>query len=662
MSSITNLVTIDANDAITWNAELGQLEVGTEKDSKQVLLLTSRPYFSVKDISLSPCGNLLFLSGSTGVTIVDIPTKYGSRYKNQKDNQIYCKTRNLNERLFSCEKRLRILHVLWHPKSSEKSQTLVILTNDSRLRFYDAIKCEEVQTVNLRLPVPTNDDSEDENELCNAISVLNLGENAICFDFGPAMLIKDLEVLWPIYILMGTGDIMLIYTNDKNPSYADHIIGPLVMYPHAEDNYGADACSLIVIHSSPPLLAIATPSGSIYHCFAFPNSKTLLPTQILHVYEAIELSKDLIENPSNPYNLHPMRLFKDPISDIRYFCVHENGVHTVVLPILEMIQSECEILEDIESFSEFLVCTRTTTPSETSDSPVDQSTPRGLGVKIEQSHIVLQVLMGNNETIVQRISPATTLINRKRFPRPKLNTSRDGNASRIQEEILNASQIDASRANFDEQIQQILKRKTSIPTLKLSEDLEQRDSMNELIDRAVFTLKNEYLKKFNLAAEAISKKLKVLKYDLDNQKKECQKIMDEKEHLHRSTVDLSAKADKACRTQKELLSRIDRVLAAVTSGNQGHNEAEAKLKRELAYLYERLRKYRDQFDCAASKYENQVASIDASANFNSGDLMLSRTQLDRIQDTLSRHSLEIAELKRQVKQEQQQYQVTNTIS
>jgi nuclear pore complex protein Nup88 len=38
------------------------------------------------------------------------------------------------------------------------------------------------------------------------------------------------------------------------------------MHPPAEDNYGTDACSILCMHSNPPVLVIATCSGSLYHC------------------------------------------------------------------------------------------------------------------------------------------------------------------------------------------------------------------------------------------------------------------------------------------------------------------------------------------------------------------------------------------------------------
>ena len=651
MSSIKNLIVIDGNERIIWNPDLGQIEL-SEGESKQNLLLTSRPYFTVKDIRLSPVKNFLALIGNNGVTIVEMPRKWGQqRYKStNNESQIYCKTFNVNERLFTCKKRLRALHVIWHPIGIEAKQVLCILTNDNRLRFHNVTSNTELQMMNLRAQTDQDDDHET-GGLCLGLSMLNLGEFAICFDFGPPIVVQEPDILWPIYILMGSGDVYLIYTNSQNPTYAEHIIGPLTMLPQAEDNYGSDACSLIVLDSSPPLLAIATPTGSIYHCFAFPDKTGVLSKQTLYVYESIELSKDLIENPDDPYSPHQMRLFKDPTSEIRYFCVHQNGVHTVVLPLLEAIQMDSDVIEEKESFSEFIICTRTSTPTNAIEQGEDQSTPIGLGVEVRQSSIVLLVLMPDNQLISQRISPATTLINRKRFPRHALDSSRDSSGGACvggDQEILNLSQVDASRTNFEDQIQQILKRKTSIPMLKLSENIEQQKQIGELMSRAAVIFKSEYIKRFNLAADAIKKKLTVLENDMQNQKEEYSKIAQDKEEVYISVIALSSKADMICQKQKDFLRRVDKILASVSYGHPDLSEAESKLRRELSSLNDKLRLFRDTFDSITNKHEYHKNQRDPALNAKN-DLILSQTQLNAIKDTLSRQGYEIADMKRALK-------------
>jgi len=54
--------------------------------------------------------------------------------------------------------------------------------------------------------------------------------------------------------------------------------GPLLMYPPAEDNYGTDACALLCISTSPPVVVIATCDGRLHHCVLF--SKDLQDTAL----------------------------------------------------------------------------------------------------------------------------------------------------------------------------------------------------------------------------------------------------------------------------------------------------------------------------------------------------------------------------------------------
>lgn len=44
------------------------------------------------------------------------------------------------------------------------------------------------------------------------------------------------------------------------------LLGPLPMYPAAEDNYGYDACAVLCLPCVPNILVIATEAGILYHC------------------------------------------------------------------------------------------------------------------------------------------------------------------------------------------------------------------------------------------------------------------------------------------------------------------------------------------------------------------------------------------------------------
>ena len=50
-----------------------------------------------------------------------------------------------------------------------------------------------------------------------------------------------------------------------------HVAGPLTMQPAALDNYSCDACSLICLPVSPPVLVIANRNGNIHHAVVLPR-------------------------------------------------------------------------------------------------------------------------------------------------------------------------------------------------------------------------------------------------------------------------------------------------------------------------------------------------------------------------------------------------------
>lgn len=183
--------------------------------------------------------------------------------------------------------------------------------------------------------------------------------------------------------------------------------------------------------------------------------------------------------------------------------------------------------------------------------------------------------------------------------------------------------------------------------LKLSDSDEQKKQINEVVNRAMTVFKSEYLKKFDLAAEAIKKKLILLDRDMQNQRDESDKISREKEEVYNSVIGVASKAEMACAKQKELLTRMDRVLAVVSYGHPDLSEAESKLRRELADLNGKLLFHRDQLDSIVNKHKYHLNQKDPAYSANS-DLILSQAQLNGITETLARQGSMIADLKRAV--------------
>ena len=52
------------------------------------------------------------------------------------------------------------------------------------------------------------------------------------------------------------------------------VAGPMIMQPAALDNYSGDACSLLCMPVSPPVLVIANRNGNIHHAVVLPRDIT----------------------------------------------------------------------------------------------------------------------------------------------------------------------------------------------------------------------------------------------------------------------------------------------------------------------------------------------------------------------------------------------------
>lgn len=63
------------------------------------------------------------------------------------------------------------------------------------------------------------------------------------------------------------------------------------MYPQTKDNFGVDACSLVVLASNPPTIVFAEPTGKLFHGLL------------------LELNSDELDNVSNEIQSEYFRKF-----------------------------------------------------------------------------------------------------------------------------------------------------------------------------------------------------------------------------------------------------------------------------------------------------------------------------------------------------------------
>lgn len=59
--------------------------------------------------------------------------------------------------------------------------------------------------------------------------------------------------------------------------------GPLTMYPPADDNYGLESCSILMLSEN--FLCIATCGGTLYHCIILPDEDNIEEVKTKRVKE-----------------------------------------------------------------------------------------------------------------------------------------------------------------------------------------------------------------------------------------------------------------------------------------------------------------------------------------------------------------------------------------
>ena len=440
-----------------------------------------------------------------------------------------------------------------------------------------------------------------------SLYAMSLGESAVSFDFGPSIskcydvepssVTTIDECLTPIYVLRGNGDVLLVYSSLKYSYVSNNVFGPLTMRPPAEDNYGVDACSIVCLDCVPPVLVIATSFGVLHHCIALdceePNiNRSLLPQPTLYVYETIELSLSLTTTTGLQDRSCIIRLYKDSMVTMRYFCSHACGLHAIAVPFVSQLKSKDDSnFKEEESIVEHLICTQ---PIASTDS--DKSTvPLGVAIGVQNGYTFLIVLLSSGELISRRLTPSY-------IPIILDEDNEDSEPDSLYD-------VPLPKVDFVEYIKQLLKRNTSVPLLKSKAELSDSEwpQKFELLMTTTDLLQTEYIKKFELTSNAIDKRVKVLINDKEIQLKELNKCMAEKESLLKALLSLVEKYDETRERQEQLTNRIDKVLELLQYQRPDLSKAELNLRDELNRLSSKLTAHKSKLEQIKlkSKYQSQ---------------------------------------------------------
>ncbi|XP_060806520.1 nucleoporin 88 isoform X1 [Amyelois transitella] len=573
---LCNLMELRDDVLYLWNSKenclfalnLKHLEEHDEETPYQKLHLLSPPAFQVERVISSACGSRLCVWGSRGVTVAELPSRWGRGGLFESGSQtVLCKSHTLDERFLYSQGEVRRVH--WHPTSLSH---LMVLVSDNTIRLYNIAiksgpKLVKILTIGAK---PCS-------QLAGRTILDSLGDTAVDFTTLPTS--EDL------LILRGNGDVYMMRCELDTKSGVKPILsGPLAMYPPADDNYGSESCSIAAVGAhSPALVVVATCSAALYHCLLLPHTseKDDSDTHALYVVEAVELNIAL--NPDQDMeHSYPVHLY--PCTSNTYACVHAGGVHSVSVPLLAHLR-DYALADDEESetalsslwsktsVARHLVCT----------AGARGRPPAALAALAPPLPAAL-VLCPDGRLLYRTLEPydlEEELYKELQLKNPALED--DDIASILKER---------QKMSFTAIIQEILTRDVSQPILNVNkaEEPSPKESL-EIVTQATMKLRAEYMSRQQRACDALHRKLHALQALMKQHQSWAQDLQAEINDAHLQSAVLQEKCALAEKHQDDIKYRCSAVIRKMR-GSTATSAAERELLAELTRykgMGERLR-------------------------------------------------------------------------
>jgi nuclear pore complex protein Nup88 len=603
-----------------------QLSTVINFDFFQILVPSSSPNFSISKVSVSNSGTFVSLSGQQGVSIMEMPLRWGvdGIYQDGKA-KITCQTFNLHEHSAN---HLEVIQTRWHPSSPTDSHLLIMLSDNS-LRIYDESNLKHVWRCG---PIPNYAAVEK-----NLSYLQSLGDIAVDFDIAPAKLRDDMshnfndtidgnidsinntlgslsitakrnqqekKIEWPIVILRGNGSIFVLIAglNTEKP----RLQGPLTMVPSQKDNYGDDSCSLLVIPTLPPTIVIAENSGILHHALmiesppedsSFDETKTILKNDWeLYVLETIELELGLSEDKTKDSSATPISLKRDPINEQRYFCYHDTGLHGVTIGFVQQLQSyvnddsEMEPNMNVKSRAEYILSTKAFNSSKVN---------AVVGVGLLQSPSGLFVILGSGQVV-----SLNTL---------KLSLSVIPDVSSAPSAAFSDNKISDRKIPFDQHIKGLLSSGVTQPILKLDKTKPPTSQQAfELLMNAIQVMRENQFKRHDQVRQEIAKRMKILEFMKNQQKDEIAQLFESKELIQEKAYKLADMHEDIMERQQNIQKRVQDVLrlASLRLPSGGSSEKEftdqvKKIKTKTDKLHQDVKQIKAKNDIQRKQLETQ---------------------------------------------------------
>ncbi|KAI5089449.1 nuclear pore complex protein Nup88 [Silurus meridionalis] len=659
----------DNVESVFYTTNLRQLNC--ELTAKyQTLMCINPPLFEVCQVLLSPTQYHVALIGQRGASVLELPQRWGKKSEFEGGRlEINCKTIPVAERFFTSLTSVTLRQAAWYPSETEEPH-LVLLTSDNTIRFY-SLKAPQNPSRVLSVSQSEEESSIHPRGRSYAAS---LGETAVAFDFGPLVnaprhlngtRLKEDLLVYPLYILYGNGETFLSYTSLTYVNLGK-LLGPLPMYPAAEDNYGYDACSVLCLPCVPNILVIATEAGILYHCVVleadeeedggaierWSRGSGAVPS--LYVFECVELELTLRlaagedEDPTDSDFTCPIRLQGDPLCQHRYHCTHEAGVHSVGLTwfnkLHKFLQSDEEDKDSLQELAaeqrcivEHILCTKPLTSS--FPAPV-----RGFWIVSDLSLGATMICITSTYEclllpLLSSIRPAS----------PPLLCSRMG----VDEGTVSSPLRGLAHDPFEQHIRNILARSSTNPLMLRSGDKDLSTPTPEclqLLSRATQVFREEYILKLDLAREEMQKRqVKLLTSQKKKQLEDLAMCQEERKSLREAAERLADKYEDAKYRQEAIINRMKHVLGSLRSQLPVLSDSEKDMKKELQTINDQLRHLGNSITQVTMKKDYQTKQMDKGWSSTRATITLNAHQRKCVQGVLKEQGEHIADMMKQIK-------------
>lgn len=623
------------------------------------MIPSSNVNFNVTKVSVSVGGTYVALSGPQGVSVMEMPLRWGADgvYQDGKP-KISCQSYNLHEHSAN---QLETYQTRWHPNSPTDSHLLILLSDNS-IRMYDESTLKHSWRVG---PIP-NYAAVEKN-----LSYLQcLGDTAVDFDIAPARIrddldfneTSDLEIInnsinslsltssknqreqqkkieWPVVVLRGNGTIFVLNAglNTKQP----RLQGPLTVIPALRENYGDDSCSLLVIPTLPPTIVIAETTGIVHHALLIEASNedyTLNETKLLrnewdlYVLESVRLELGLSDDKMSEATSSQIYLKRDPINEQRYFCYHQTGLHGIIIGFVQQLQSyiegEMEPNMNIKSRAEYILSTKAFSNSKV-------NAVAGIGLLQSPSGIFAILSSG------QVISMNTIKLSLSSIPEMTVTST-----------IVNSgdNKVSDKKISFDQHIKELLSSSVTQPILKLDKTKPPTSKQSfELLMNTIQVIRENQFQRHDQVRQEIAKRAKILEFMKNQQKDEIEQLNEEKDAIQDKAYKLADTHEDIMEKQQALQKRVQDILRLVLlrlpSGNVHEKDFTVQIKNIKAKTDKLVQDVRQ----IKAKHEIQKKQLELIDLNNDSVKVLPQKQEDTIKGALVNMTNQISNLTATVK-------------